>query len=136
MTGAIAGWIDATVATTGVPIVPNVAIAWKDESVQIAQTDPSVPNAGIARTGRSVQCESSGRVEGSDRSFSVFHSPSSVPVGLLGQLTRLHIFQERITEYGELKTEDGNRADPEVSLTGRTAARRAREAEWPLHSIV
>ena len=69
MTGAIAGWIDATVATTGVPIVPNGAIAWKDATGQIAQTDLSVPNAAIVRTGQSVPYELNARVEGSHRSF-------------------------------------------------------------------
>ena len=63
MTGAIAGWIDATVATTGVPIVPNDAIAWKDATGQIAQTDLSVPNAAIVRTGQSVPYELNARVE-------------------------------------------------------------------------
>ncbi len=67
MTGAIAGWIDATVATTGVPIVPNGAIAWKDATGQIAQTDPSVPNAAIVRTGQSVPYELNARVEGNQR---------------------------------------------------------------------
>ncbi len=53
-TGASTGWIDVTVATTDVRIVPNAVTGWKDETVQIARTGLTVPNAEI---GRSVRCE-------------------------------------------------------------------------------